>query len=249
MHPTGQRALAGQRTGDVESRLIVVYDQPQDCPYLDGLVARMPLRLPVGRLDGAALDSLLERGFRRTGDFVYRTDCPGCSACEPTRVLVDRFHWSRSLKRVLRRGDAELDWQFGPLRSDPRRIDLFNRHRDQRGLTREDDPVDDSGYRAFLVDSCCDSLELAIHHAGQLVGVAVLDVGEQSLSAVYTHFDPALASYSLGTYAVLKQIEYAAQTGRRFLYLGMYVAANSHLNYKARFTPQQRLVDGVWGTS
>ena len=34
----------------------------------------MPLQLPVGRLDGAALDLLLSQGFRRTGDFVYRTD-------------------------------------------------------------------------------------------------------------------------------------------------------------------------------
>jgi arginyl-tRNA--protein-N-Asp/Glu arginylyltransferase len=26
----------------------------------------------------------------------------------------------------------------------------------------------------------------------------------------------------------------------------MYVAENKHLNYKARFLPQQRLINGVW---
>ena len=76
--------------------------------------------------------------------------------------------------------------------------------------------------------------------------VAIVDVGRESTSAVYTHFDPAAARYRLGTYAILKQIEWARDSGRRFVYLGMYVASNRHLNYKARFMPQQRLCHGRW---
>ncbi len=231
---------------NAESRLIVVHDQPQSCPYLDAITARMPLRLPIGRLDGAALDSLLERGYRRTGDFVYRTECSGCQACEPTRVLVDRFDWTRSLRRVLRRGDADLTLRIGPPDCDAERIAMFNRHRGERSLAGDDEPVDERGYRAFLVSSCCESIELAIHRDGRLIAVSIADVGSQSLSAVYTHFDPDEARYSLGTYCVLKQIELAAASGRRFVYLGMYVAQNRHLNYKSRFAPQQRLVDGQW---
>ena len=211
-----------------------------------GVTARMPLRLPIGEINGAALDSLLALGYRRTGDFLYRTQCPLCQACEPTRVLAQQFVWSRSLLRVLRRGDADLVMSVGPPRCDDPRIELFNRHRQLRGLACNDEPVDVRSYRAFLVDSCCESIELTFTHQDRIVAVAVVDVGRDSLSAVYTHFEPDLHRYSLGTYAVLKQIEYAVATQRTYVYLGMYVAASPHLNYKARYQPQQRLVHGRW---
>jgi arginine-tRNA-protein transferase len=68
------------------------------------------------------------------------------------------------------------------------------------------------------------------------------------LSAVYTYFDPQFEKLSLGTYAILKQMQLAENTGRKYVYLGLYVAENQHLNYKARFTPQERLIDGRWVT-
>ena len=98
----------------------------------------------------------------------------------------------------------------------------------------------------FLVDSCCHTIELSIWLEHELVAVSIVDAGDRSLSAVYTHFDPHAMRYSLGTYALLEQIEYALSTGRKYLYLGMYVEENRHLNYKARFKPQQRLIDGRW---
>ena len=229
-----------------ESRLIVIQDQHQPCPYLDGVVARMPLRLPIGRLSEDTTDSLLALGYRRSGDFVYRTQCPSCTACEPTRVVAATFAWTSSLKRVLRKGDAGLTVKAGPMLSDPIRVELFNKHRQMRGLSRDEVPIDEEGYRSFLVESCCDTLELSFWHRDQLAAVSIVDVAKQSLSAVYTFFDPDLARFSLGTYSILKQLEQVARTGRTYLYLGMYVADNKHLNYKARFLPQQRLVNRVW---
>jgi arginyl-tRNA--protein-N-Asp/Glu arginylyltransferase len=246
MHPAEIGEDLGESRSSPESRLIVIHDQPQACPYLDDVLARMPLRLPIGKLDSQTLDRLLELGYRRTGDFVYRTQCPGCQACEPTRVIVDQFVWSKSLKRVLQRGDKELTCSFGAAASDEERIELFNRHRRLRSLDRGDDAVDEASYRAFMVDSCCDSTELSIRQDGRLIAVAVIDISRNALSAVYTHFDPDYARFSLGTYAILKQVLMAEQTQRRYVYLGMYVAENSHLNYKSRFLVQERLVRGQW---
>jgi leucyl-tRNA---protein transferase len=229
-----------------ESRLIVIQDQHQPCPYLEGVVARMPLRLPIGRLSEDVTDSLLALGYRRSGDFVYRTQCPHCTACEPTRVPVASFVWTNSLRRVLRKGDAELTVKAGPMLSDPVRVDLFNKHRLTRGLSRDDEPIDEEGYRSFLVETCCETLELSFWHRDALVAISIVDVAKQSLSAVYTFFDPDMSRFSLGTYSILKQIEQVSKTGRTYLYLGMYVAENRHLNYKARFVPQQRLVNRSW---
>ncbi len=126
------------------------------------------------------------------------------------------------------------------------RVELFNEHRNQRALNASGEPVDAPAYRSFLVETCCETKELSIAIGDRLVGISIMDVGRQSTSAVYTHFAPEASRYSLGTFAILKQVQWARRSSRRFVYLGMYVAANRHLNYKARFMPQQRLHDGRW---
>ena len=228
-----------------ECRLVVVQDHLQSCPYLDGTTARMPLRLPVGQVTPETTDEILALGYRRSGDFVYRTQCPSCTECKPTRVLVDQFQLTKSMKRVLSRGNRDLicSWQAPEVSS--RRVELFNQHRSGRNLGSSS-PVDAESYRSFLVDTCCETLELTIHRGDELVGISIVDLGRTSMSAVYTHFDPTASWYSLGTYAILKQLEFAKQTSRSMVYLGMYVSVNRHLNYKARFGPQERLIDGKW---
>lgn len=225
--------------------LVVVYDSPQECPYLEGRVARMPLEYPRRSLSSNDLDQLLAMGYRRTGGMLYRTRCPNCDECVPTRVDVNEFVITKSMRRVLNRCDRELEVSWGPPETDPQRLRLFNEHRRTRELSKNG-PVSESEYREFLVSSCVETAELAFWRQKELVGLGIVDVGDESLNAVYTHFDPAFSRYSIGTLAVLMQIQLARQTRRRYVYLGLYVADNSHLNYKERFKPQQRLINGIW---
>ncbi len=234
------------RLSQSQCRLVVVQDQLQPCPYIDGVTARMPLRLPVGPVTGQVTDRLLDMGFRRSGDFVYQTQCPTCNQCRPTRVEVARLRITKSMRRVLSRGNRQLRCQWQTPEVDHRRLQLFNEHRSQRGLSNDGNEIDLDSYRSFLVDTCCATRELAIYLDGELVGVSIVDLGDESLSAVYTHFSQDVSRLCPGTFAILKQFEFARQTQRRYVYLGMYVAENKHLNYKARFMPQQRLIDGEW---
>lgn len=222
----------------------MVQDQLQVCPYLEGVTARMPLRLPVGTVTPEVTDQMLALGYRRSGDFVYRAQCPTCRECRPTRIDVSLFQPTSSMRRVINRGDRELTWRWASPSVDSKRIWLFNQHRVARGLGEE--AIDAEAYRSFLSDTCCDTSELAIYHRDELVAVSIVDIGMTSTSAVYTHFDPQASRYSLGTYAILRQIEWARENGRQYVYLGMFVADNQHLNYKARFLPQQRLIEGRW---
>lgn len=232
----------------IDQALVMVHDQPQECPYIADQQARMPLHWPTRPVDQELLDQFLESGFRRSGSFLYRTQCSGCSACEPTRVDVSHFYLSRSLKRVLKRGDERIQLTIGSPQVTAERIELLNKHRDQRKLSISGEPLDEADYRSFLVETCCKTLEMEYRLDDQLVAVATIDVGVESVSAVYCYFEPSYERLSLGTYSILKQIEYVAKTGRRYLYLGMYVASNAHLNYKARFLPQQRFINQQWVT-
>jgi len=63
---------------------------------------------------------------------------------------------------------------------------------------------------------------------------------------VYCIWDPIYEPLSLGTYSILKQIELSRKMGIRYLYLGLYIADNPHMNYKAAFKPHERLIAGRW---
>lgn len=225
---------------------LVVYDEAGPCPYLEGRVARMPLRLPVRELSREELDQRLSAGDRRQGPVLYRTACPDCRACEPIRLEVGEFAPSRSQQRAKIRGDRELTTTLGPPLCDEQRVALYNRHKQGRGLGDRSSPIDADGYREFLVQSCCETFELAYRAQGQLVGVAIVDRGAESLSAVYCHFDPARRTLGIGTYSILAQIELCRSWGLRWLYLGLYIGDSSHMRYKAGFLPHQRLIDGQW---
>ena len=225
---------------------IVVYDRPHPCPYLPGQVARLPHRLPVEPLSPAQFDDRLAAGDRRSGPLLYRPACPSCTACEPIRLDLARFAPRETHRRTKRRGDLWLDVRIHTPIVDSRRIDLFNRHREERGLEHADGPIDEEGYRQFLTETCCESVEFEYRHEGKLVAVAIADLGRTSLSAVYCFYEPDFPGLSLGTYSVLRQVEFCRQTGRTHLYLGFYIADSAHMVYKGLFRPHERLIAGRW---
>jgi len=226
--------------------LLILDDELQPCPYLPEREARMPLGWALEPVAPAMIDHLLEQGYRRSGPFLYRTACPACQACEPTRLDVTQFQPRGSLRRVEKRGDGVLRIEEGPPSVDPLRLELFNRHRQERGLDHDGRPLDAAAYRQFLVETCCQTRELSFWCDDQLAAVAVLDLGRTSFSAVYTFFRPDWRRLSLGTYAILKSIAWGRAQGYQWYYLGFYVAENRHLNYKRRFLPQQRKRQGRW---
>jgi arginine-tRNA-protein transferase len=206
------------------------------------------LRLPARNLRADELDLRLAAGDRRQGPVLYRTNCPDCAACVPLRIDVERFQFGRTHRRIFARGQREFAIDFGPPMVDSRRIELYNRHKIERGLGEPDSPIDADGYRAFLVDTCCDSFEMRVLHQGKLIAVSVLDRGFSSLSAVYCYYDPDYSSLSIGTFAILKELELCRAFSMRYLYLGLYVEGSAPMAYKARFLPHQQRRNGQWTT-
>lgn len=229
-----------------EATDIVIIDETEKCPYLDGETARMPLRMPLGKISLDEADQRLAEGHRRTGEFIYQTNCPSCAACQPIRLDCLEFKFSRNQKRVINRCNDTFEQRIGPLQADSQRVELFNKHRRLRGLAKKDTDIDIEEYVWGFVRSCFESFEITYWQDGQLACVAVCDLGRNSVSAVYTFFDPELRSESAGTYSILKQIEFCQQRNLKFLYLGYYVAESPHMVYKSRFKPNQRLIDGQW---
>jgi arginine-tRNA-protein transferase len=232
----------------MQPREIVVFDSPHPCSYFPDRTARLPYRHPLERLTPEQFDERLAEGDRRSGLYLYRTQCPTCRACQPIRLDLEKFHPDATQRRMQRRGDALLTVEITRPIVDREHVRLFNLHRDGRGLSAGESSIDEEGYAAFLTNTCCETLELSYWYGSRMVAVAIADAGQIALSAVYCYYDPSFKLLSLGTYSVLRQVALCQATQRRYLYLGFYIAESPHMSYKARFKPHERLLDGVWMT-
>lgn len=187
----------------------------------------------------------LAMGFRRSGAHVYRPYCPGCRACVALRIPTADFVPDRSQRRCLRR-NADLTLHIAPARRSDEHFALYTRYLKHRHPNGGMDNAMPEDFDLFLTCPWSPTHFLEIRHDGRLLGVAVTDVLPDALSAVYTFFEPDEAARGLGTFAILQQLRWARAEGRRYLYLGYWIAGHPKMDYKTRFRPHERLQRGLW---
>jgi len=218
------------------------------CSYLPERAARSQVAAPTHLIDTEIYSELVQKGFRRSGLFTYRPHCDRCTACLPIRVDVARFRPTRSQRRVWKRQN-DLIVRITCLRWDDEHFDLYQRYQRDRhpGAGMDDDMQ--SQYRQFLLTSRVDTRLAEFRNAaGVLQMVSVIDVLDDGLSAVYTFFEPDAAG-SLGTWAILWQVEQCRQAKLPWLYLGYWIEESRKMTYKSAFQPHQILRAGSWTDS
>lgn len=226
-HPRPDRHLALYLTGE------------HACSYLAGKRARTLFVDPSARIDSTAYQVLIDQGFRRSGHHVYRPACRQCAACVPVRIPVADFSPNRSQQRNWRRNALELSLSDTPAAFRPEHFALYRRYlaaRHAEGTMAED--ASEPSYRRFLVErwgGVTRFIEMRLDD--RLVGIAVTDVLERGLSAVYTFFDPDLAPRAPGTFAILAQIAATRRLDLPYLYLGYWLRDSPKMRYKDGFRP------------
>ena len=219
---------------------------PHECEYLEINKAMTLFVDPITTMDPLLYELLLKKGFRRSGEFVYKPSCPSCDRCIPVRVPVGAFCMSKNMKRVWKRNaDIEVGVMPPLYRDDHYQLYLtYVKTRHKGGSMENTDP---EGYTGFLKSSWIKTIFYEFRLAGKLLMVAVVDHLAQELSAVYTFFDPKEHARSLGTFGVLWTIDQARHLGKQWLYLGYWIPDCRKMSYKSRFRPLEALKNGHWG--
>ena len=188
---------------------------------------------------------LIERGFRRSGNHVYRHHCKTCQACMAVRVPVADFSPSRSLRRVWQR-NQDLQTRILPADTTLEHFDLYKHYVNSRhgdGPMSNPKPKD---FNEFLLSYWSTTRFVEFRKENRLLMVAVIDVLPHAISAVYTFFDPGEAARSLGTYAILWQISETEKCAKNHLYLGYWIDNCKKMHYKSRFQPLEAFHEQQW---
>jgi leucyl-tRNA---protein transferase len=216
---------------------------PNPCSYLPGRDAKIR-GIMTRRIPADVYHAFMDANFRRSGNLIYQPVCAGCRECRSLRVITGELAMSKSQRRCWRKNSDVLTSVHKPQPTDEK-FQLYRQYlHEWHG--RDDGDYDD--FREFLYDSPVDSLEFEYRDkSGQLLAVGICDRSAKSLSSVYFYFDTSRYNRSLGTFGALWEIQWSAQNGIPYYYLGFYVRGCPSMSYKASFYPHEVLdTDGVW---
>ena len=215
---------------------------PGSCSYLPDETASLEYRylLDIG---AAEFEAMLARGWRRQGACFFRPACPRCRKCRSLRVDVNAFAPSKSHRRCLKR-NAGVRLAIRKPSLTKEHLAVFDAyHADmhrRRGWNREPTYAEDYS-RTFLAGHFSFAKEFLYFRGNELLGVGLVDVTPGALSSIYFYHRPDWRPDGPGTFSVLKEIEFARQTDRKWLYLGYWIPENASMAYKSNFGPHEIL--------
>lgn len=228
-----------------QQRIKLYQGSVNECSYLDDRQAINIYADPHHPEPRAVYNQLIKRGFRRSGEYVYRPGCTDCNACVPIRIRCKDFEPRRTDKRNLKQ-NQHFTVNYKPARYTDTYFDLYTRYLDARHAGGGMDDPEPEDFERFLLNPWGETLFVEIADETKLVGVAVTDATTDGLSAVYTFFDPSYRTNALGKFCILQQIELCKMMSLPYLYLGYWVDGCQKMQYKTDFRPQDHFDGHEW---
>ncbi len=192
-------------------------------------------------------EQLISLGFRRSGDTLYKPHCPRCNACQPIRLPTSSFAPSKRQKRTLK-NNKDLSWAIVG-ETTPEHYQLYQEYISKRHFDGPMFPPSKEQYEHFLHCQWLKPQLIEVREQRKLIGVAVTDFLPNSLSAIYSFFDPEQEKRSMGSLMILLQCRIAKLLNKEFVYLGYQIDESRKMNYKTAYRPYQILGHQGWQQS
>ena len=188
------------------------------------------------RVSPTRLDELLADGWRHFGTQFFRYSYAfyelDVRRVLPLRIRLAELSLSRSQRRTLQK-NADLTTVIRPIRITAEIEELFHRHKQRFKTGMPDSIYDFLSPMPHAVP--CEGYEVAVYDGERLIASSYFDLGERSNSGIYAMFAPDAAHRRLGIFTMLKEIEFAIETGKQFYYQGYSYEGPSFYDYKKQF--------------
>lgn len=187
------------------------------------------------------LDRYLADGWFRCQDFLYRSQLVSFEgdlfSVVNIRLPLDTYIPRKSMRRVMRRNERELRFEFGNVVLTPAKERLYQEHKDRfkgRILPSLRDYLFGESHLPLF-----DTRELSVYDGDKLVAVSFFDQGQDSIASLLGLYDQGYKRNSLGSYTMLLEIEYAKQAGKSYYYPGYTVDESDIFDYKLQLGPME----------
>ncbi len=211
-----------------------------ECPYLERR-QWCSYTFRAGALENSVYESLISHGFRRSGCYFYKNNCPGCQECISIRVKVDEAKLTKSQRKTRRRNsDISVTWH--PVKFDQESFELYKRYSIEKHGTESSE----KNYKDFLVFSSVDTIMMRYYLGQKLIGIGWVDVLVDSLSSVYFAYDMDYQDRRPGIFSIIRELELAKELNKKYLHLGFFVKECNAMSYKQQFKPHELLLEGIW---
>ncbi|MCU7844915.1 MAG: arginyltransferase [Candidatus Thiodiazotropha sp. (ex Monitilora ramsayi)] len=229
-----------------DSAYALYISQAHDCSYLSDREARSLFLDPSAKVTAEIYQQLIDRGFRRSGCYLYQPACTACNACVSLRIPVAKFRPSRSQRRNWKH-NLPL-YQVTPVAAEfqEAHFQLYKRYLMQRHPDGAMSCNSPGQYIQFLTCDWSETQFIEFRREGKLAAVAVSDILPNGTSSIYTFYDTDYSHDGLGVFALLWQIHHAQALGKEWVYPGFWVKDCAKMNYKTRFRPYEAWTGHNW---
>jgi arginine-tRNA-protein transferase len=212
------------------------------CSYLEGKEQTTHYKV-IENCSQESSQALIERGFRRFGKMYFRPICSDCSECQSIKIDAKNYTFSKSARRILKKAKEIRTYIQRPTLTHEH-LQIFEKYhlymKEKKGW--EYSPTTSENYYNSFVSGHGDfGYEVLYFFQDKLIGVDLIDILPKGISSIYFYYDPDFAHYSLGKLSLYKQIQYAQNAQKEWIYLGYYVKECPSLAYKAEYKPYKTL--------
>lgn len=189
-------------------------------------------------MSGEALDFYLENGWFRSTNALFRSKfiCidEKISSIINVRLKVFDFEFKKRHRRILNRVENKFKIIIKKASLTPEKEILYRKFKDKfKGF------VLFSLYNLLYDDPSSpvyNSFEIDVYDGEELIAFSFFDIGKNSVASLIAIYDPKYSEYSLGSYTMLKEIEFCKNSSIIYYYPGYILDNNDIFDYKFRTT-------------
>ena len=173
-------------------------EEDRSCSYFENKISDIRYKY-IYSCSPSSYQNMLERGWRRFGRMHFVPECKFCNKCVSMRIDVANYKFSKSEKRVISKNkDTKL--YIRPPSVTMEHLNLYDKYH------RFMNDKKDWPYTAISPDEYMKSYvetkegyakEFLYMKDDKLIGVALVDILPNSISAIYCYYDHDYAELSL----------------------------------------------------